>query len=201
VSRYRTWPLCRDQEWTRRPGAPPPMRMTASWSRSAWIDRIQVCGAVDRASGELPSDRPPPTPKRDRHDCQSSRPYAQTPPRPPTDDRCRAASTPPRQTAPARPCRSAGAAFAATAAALGNSRRRAGCPPGRISRLARQAARKPRSIQGRGKAASDHRTRPRRVVGNRSAARLWPRLTQLERRKHATRSLQPAELDRKGLDT
>jgi hypothetical protein len=56
VSRLRTWPSRRDQEWTRRPGALPPMRMTASWSRSARIDRIQVCGAIDRASGELPSD-------------------------------------------------------------------------------------------------------------------------------------------------
>jgi hypothetical protein len=57
VRRLRTWPLCRDQEWTRRPGASPPMRMTASWSRSPRIDRIQVCGATDRANGELPSDQ------------------------------------------------------------------------------------------------------------------------------------------------
>jgi hypothetical protein len=30
------------------------MRMTASWSRSPRIDRIQVCGAIDRANRELP---------------------------------------------------------------------------------------------------------------------------------------------------
>jgi hypothetical protein len=56
VSRSSTWPLRRVEEWTRRPGALPPMRMTASWSRSGWIGRIQVCGAIERASGELPSD-------------------------------------------------------------------------------------------------------------------------------------------------
>ena len=54
MRRLRTWPLCRDQEWTRRPGASPPMRMTASWSRSPWIDRIQVCGAIDRAMASSP---------------------------------------------------------------------------------------------------------------------------------------------------
>ena len=56
VRRLPTWPSCRDQEWTRRPGAVPPMRMIASWSRSPRIDRIQVCGAIERASGGLPSD-------------------------------------------------------------------------------------------------------------------------------------------------
>jgi hypothetical protein len=35
------------------------MRMTASWCDPARIDRIQVCGAVARASGELLSDRQP----------------------------------------------------------------------------------------------------------------------------------------------
>jgi hypothetical protein len=33
------------------------MRMTASWCRSSWIDRIQVCGAMLAPDGELPSDR------------------------------------------------------------------------------------------------------------------------------------------------
>ena len=31
------------------------MRMTASWSRSGRIDRIQASGAIDRATSELPS--------------------------------------------------------------------------------------------------------------------------------------------------
>jgi hypothetical protein len=39
----------RCEEWARRPGALPPMRMTASWFRSARIDRIQGCGADARA--------------------------------------------------------------------------------------------------------------------------------------------------------
>jgi hypothetical protein len=41
------------------------MRMTASWSRSGRIDRIQVCGAIDRANGGLPSDHHPDK-RRDR---------------------------------------------------------------------------------------------------------------------------------------
>ena len=40
------------------PGASPPMRMTASWSGSKRIDRIQVCGARSAPpNGELPSDQ------------------------------------------------------------------------------------------------------------------------------------------------
>jgi hypothetical protein len=60
VSRLRTWPSRRDQEWTRRPGDLPPMRMTASWSRSD-PDRpnTSLWRAVDRASGELPSGSSP----------------------------------------------------------------------------------------------------------------------------------------------
>jgi hypothetical protein len=46
-------------QWYRRRtadlGASPPMRMTASWFRSAWIDRIQVCGAMLAPDGELSS--------------------------------------------------------------------------------------------------------------------------------------------------
>ena len=34
------------------------MRMTASWLRPSWIDRIQVCGANSALNGELPSDHP-----------------------------------------------------------------------------------------------------------------------------------------------
>ena len=49
------WSLSRGLEWARRPGASPPMRMTASWCRSAGIDRIQVCGARRAPDGELPS--------------------------------------------------------------------------------------------------------------------------------------------------
>jgi hypothetical protein len=44
--------------------------MTASWSRSGWIDRIQVRGAIDRANGELPSDHHPDK----RHDRASPNP-------------------------------------------------------------------------------------------------------------------------------
>jgi len=40
-------------EWTRRPGASPPMRMTASWHRSSRIDRIQGCGAISAPASEL----------------------------------------------------------------------------------------------------------------------------------------------------
>src|SRR5438034_720741 len=36
------------------------MRMTASWSRSGPIGRIQVCGAIERACGELPPAHTPP---------------------------------------------------------------------------------------------------------------------------------------------
>jgi hypothetical protein len=38
------------------PGAPPPMRMTASWSGSKRTYRIQVRGARSAPNGELPSD-------------------------------------------------------------------------------------------------------------------------------------------------
>src|SRR3954453_20195854 len=51
------WPLRRGSEWARRPGASPPMRMTASWSGSPRAHRIQVCGAMFALDGELPSDR------------------------------------------------------------------------------------------------------------------------------------------------
>src|SRR5262249_49429819 len=36
-------------EWAHRSGALPPLRITASWSRSLGINRIQVCGAMLRA--------------------------------------------------------------------------------------------------------------------------------------------------------
>ena len=39
------------------PGASPPMRMTASWFRSLWIDRIQVCGARSRLMASSPRTR------------------------------------------------------------------------------------------------------------------------------------------------
>ena len=53
------WRACASS-WTRSgdSGALPPMRMTASWSGSTWIHRIQVCSAIFRATGELPSDHP-----------------------------------------------------------------------------------------------------------------------------------------------
>jgi len=44
-NRQQTWHRCRRREWARRPGASPPMRMTASWSGSERTYRIQVCGA------------------------------------------------------------------------------------------------------------------------------------------------------------
>ena len=50
------WLPSRCEEWARRPGALPPMRMTASWFRSARIDRIQGCGAISAPDGELPSE-------------------------------------------------------------------------------------------------------------------------------------------------
>jgi hypothetical protein len=56
-NRQRTWHRCRRREWARRPGALPPMRMTASWSGSKWTYRIQVRGVKMRRNGELPSDR------------------------------------------------------------------------------------------------------------------------------------------------
>src|SRR6202035_3312147 len=56
-NRQWTWHRCRQREWARRPGASPPMRMTASWSGSERTYRIQVCGAKMRPNGELPSDQ------------------------------------------------------------------------------------------------------------------------------------------------
>ena len=53
-NRQWTWHRCRQREWARRPGASPPMRMTASWSGSERTYRIQVCGAKMRPNGELP---------------------------------------------------------------------------------------------------------------------------------------------------
>src|SRR4051795_591197 len=41
-------------DWAHRLGASPLMRMTASWSWSAWTDRIQVRGAKLRARGRAP---------------------------------------------------------------------------------------------------------------------------------------------------
>src|SRR5215208_6682217 len=41
-------------DWAHRFGASPLMRMTASWSWSAWTDRIQVRGAMLRALGRAP---------------------------------------------------------------------------------------------------------------------------------------------------
>src|SRR5215210_6808024 len=41
-------------DWAHRFGASPLMRMTASWSWSAWTDRIQVRGAMLRARGRAP---------------------------------------------------------------------------------------------------------------------------------------------------
>src|SRR3712207_4271930 len=41
-------------DWAHRFGALPLMRMTASWSWSAWTDRIQVRGAKLRARGRAP---------------------------------------------------------------------------------------------------------------------------------------------------
>jgi hypothetical protein len=55
VSRKIGWLPCRATDWARHPGASPPMRMAASWSGSP-IRRIQACGAMIRAHGELPSD-------------------------------------------------------------------------------------------------------------------------------------------------
>ena len=40
--------------WARRPGASPPMRMTASWLRSSRIDRIQGCGATSAPRWRAP---------------------------------------------------------------------------------------------------------------------------------------------------
>jgi len=43
-------------EWACRLGALPPMCMTHHGPDPTGIDRIQGCGGIDRASGELPSD-------------------------------------------------------------------------------------------------------------------------------------------------
>src|SRR5215207_4017860 len=48
------WCRHRLREWARRPGASPPMRMTASWSGPLWTDRIQGCGAMIRARWQAP---------------------------------------------------------------------------------------------------------------------------------------------------
>ncbi len=104
MSRLRTWPSCRDQEWTRRPGASPPMRMTASWSdlsdrpnTSLWRDRScqgraplglssltnlghrKACGYVDdrlRRPAPLP---PLPEQARKPGKCSLSPTYPQAP--------------------------------------------------------------------------------------------------------------------------
>jgi hypothetical protein len=52
----KPWLPSRCEEWARRPGALPPMRMTASWFRSSRIDRIQGCGAISAPDRELPSE-------------------------------------------------------------------------------------------------------------------------------------------------
>ena len=58
MSRFRPWPWCRSCRMGPPLGASPPMRMSASWYRSAGIGRIQGCHAKHReAQGELPSGR------------------------------------------------------------------------------------------------------------------------------------------------
>jgi len=53
----KPWLSSRCAGWTRRPGASPPMRMTASWCDPQRIDRIQGCGARSAPpNGELASD-------------------------------------------------------------------------------------------------------------------------------------------------
>jgi hypothetical protein len=98
VTRPRPWLPCRFSEWARRHGAPPPMRMTASWSGSFTIHRIQGCGAIRRAQTRAPlrssNCREPPittptqnlTPKapyKDEDRCIISTPYphAEEPPK------------------------------------------------------------------------------------------------------------------------
>ena len=58
MPRFRPWPCCRSCRMGPPLGASPPMRMSASWYRSAGIGRIQGCHAKHRgAQGELPSGR------------------------------------------------------------------------------------------------------------------------------------------------
>jgi hypothetical protein len=54
ATRAPLWPMCREKEWVRRPGASPPMRMTASWFRSWRTYRIQGCGAMFAPAGKAP---------------------------------------------------------------------------------------------------------------------------------------------------
>ena len=54
MTRAFRWLSCRIEEWARRPGASPPMRMAASWSGSPRVHRIQACGAMIRARGRAP---------------------------------------------------------------------------------------------------------------------------------------------------
>jgi hypothetical protein len=78
-----TWPLCRGLEWARRPGASPPMRMTASWfssqrsppDTSLWRDiRASMANSPRRSnansrlsSNDKPDRLPEPPGKRDSH--------------------------------------------------------------------------------------------------------------------------------------
>jgi hypothetical protein len=50
----QAWLARRLREWACRLGALPPMRMTASWSRSTRTCRIQVCSAIFRARWRAP---------------------------------------------------------------------------------------------------------------------------------------------------
>src|SRR3954452_7096684 len=53
----QAWLQRRPREWACRPGAAPPMRITASWSRSVGPTEYKCVARVRGHHGELPSDR------------------------------------------------------------------------------------------------------------------------------------------------
>src|SRR5678815_3168734 len=53
----QAWLRRRPREWACRPGAAPPMRITASWSRSVGPTEYKCVARVRVHHGELPSDR------------------------------------------------------------------------------------------------------------------------------------------------
>ena len=100
-----------------------------------------------------------------------------------------------RQAAPARsgPAASPGAAPPATAAAMGGSGSDPDRSAGRVPCLVRQPPDQPRKLEAGRKAASHLRDRPRRATGNRSTARLRPRL--IRRSSSPDTTIKIAELD------
>jgi hypothetical protein len=149
------------REWACRPGATPPMRITAAWSRSRiGTYRIQVCKRdVPRARASSPRIIVGNvTVTIDNREA----PHVQTSYRHPSDEPSRAPSAAPRQAASAKPSTARGTspAHRPTAYTLDRGGGCSGRPASGIPRLAGQLAAEPRKLDAGRQAAGHRRPRP-----------------------------------------